>query len=128
MREFCRIVDRVLRKLPDEFRERLENVTIDVMDRPDAKTLQEEGLKPEEWHQILGEFQGQSLIEQHSNETYPNQIRLYKQSIERASRSRDEIAYEIRRTLLHELAHHFGYSEEDLEAFESMPSPFDEAE
>ena len=43
-----------------------------------------------------------------------------------ATRERlSEVRYEIRRTVLHELAHHFGYSESDLDDFEAQESPFD---
>jgi predicted Zn-dependent protease with MMP-like domain len=73
----------------------------------------------------MGLFLGQALTEQEYGVPHPNRVVLFKHSIEAASRSRDEIAYEIRRTVIHELAHHFGFSEDDLEEFESMPSPFD---
>ena len=126
MREFCEIVRKVLNELPDGFRKKLDNVVVDVEPRPSARRLREEGLGPDEWDQLLGYFQGEPLTEQHYGEGHPNRVTLYKESIELASRSRAELAYEIRRTLLHEVAHHFGFSEEDLKDFESMPSPFDD--
>jgi predicted Zn-dependent protease with MMP-like domain len=74
----------------------------------------------------MGLFEGTPLTEQAYGAHAPNRIVLFKQPIERACRSRAEIAYEIRRTVIHELAHHFGYSEEELEAFEAAASPFDD--
>ena len=123
--QFLAIVDRVVHDLPEPFRTHLQNVAVDVEERPSKQTLREAGYRPDEWGQLLGLFQGSPLTEEDYGEHHPNRITLYKQSIEAASRSRAEVEYEIRRTLIHELAHHFGYSEDDLDEFESAPSPFD---
>jgi predicted Zn-dependent protease with MMP-like domain len=125
--EFCKIVGEVLDELPDEFRERLENVVVDVQQRPSRQLLA--GLVDHDpGEPLLGLFQGAPITEQEFGQHLPNRIFLFKQPIEDVCRSREEIAYEIRRTVLHELAHHFGYSEEDLDFFEDQPSPFDEEE
>ncbi len=121
---FCNLVTAVLEALPDEFRRHLENVPVDVEDRPSPQLLaglQHAGAPTD----LLGIFLGQALPDQEFGVRYPNRIVLFQRSIERICRSEAEIAYEVRRTLLHELAHHFGYSEEDLDEFESQPSPFD---
>ena len=81
-------------------------------------------MDPEE-DTLMGLFEGRAVTEQEYGEHLPNRILLFKRPIEEVCRSRAEIAYEIRRTLVHELAHHFGYSEEDLEEYESRQSPFD---
>ncbi len=86
--------------------------------------LAEVGLDPAE-DTLLGLFTGRAVTEQEYGEHAANQILLFKRPIEEACRNRAEVAYEIRRTLIHELAHHFGYSEEDLEEYESRPGPFD---
>jgi predicted Zn-dependent protease with MMP-like domain len=125
LREFSAIIDNVVRNLPEPFRAHLENVAVDVEQRPSARTLRQLGLAPHEWDELMGLFEGAALTEQNFGEHHPNRIVLYKQSIEAACRSRAEIEYEIRRTVIHELAHHFGYSEEQLEEFEAAPSPFD---
>jgi predicted Zn-dependent protease with MMP-like domain len=122
--EFCQIVGEVLDDLPDEFRQRLENVVVDVEERPSPRILAELGHATEEC--LMGLYQGESLLEQENGPRFLNRIIIFKRPIEAVSRSREEVAYEIRRTVLHELAHHFGYSEEDLEFFEERPSPFDD--
>ena len=126
LEEFLAIVDGVVQQLPQPFRPYLQNVAVDVEERPGKQTLRELGYRPSQWNRLLGLFQGAPLTEQHFGEHHPNRITLFKQSIEAACRSRAEMEYEIRRTLIHELAHHFGFSEDDLEEFESLPSPFDE--
>jgi predicted Zn-dependent protease with MMP-like domain len=128
MAEFVTAVDSVVAGLPSQFRECLDNVAIDVEQRPDRETLHSMGLGDDEWDEIMGLFDGTSLTEQQFDEWHPNRVTLFKESIECACRSRAEVEYEIRRTLIHELAHHFGYDEEDLDEFEGKPSPFDNDE
>ena len=124
--EFCRLVEQVLDELPQVFRNHLENVVVDVEMQPSARVRRELDISPDE--PLLGLFQGAPLTEQEYGEFHPNRIVLYKRSIEAVCRSRREVAYEIRRTVMHELAHHFGFSEEDLDFYEAMPSPFDSPE
>ena len=126
LKEFCAIVQQVIRELPDPFHGWLENVAVDVEQRPDARTLRSVGMAAADWDELMGLFEGEALTEQEYGEHHSNRVTLYKQPIEAACRSRDEIAYEIRRTVIHELAHHFGFSEDDLEEFELTPSPFDD--
>ena len=125
MKDFCAIVQQVIADLPEPFHGYLENVAVDVELRPSDRTLRRIGYKQNEANHLMGLFQGVPVTEQHYGERHPNRISLYKRAIEAASRSREEIAYEIRRTVIHELAHHFGFSEDDLEEFESTPSPYD---
>jgi len=124
MSAFCRTVGKVLEELPDPFHAWLENVVIDVEPEPWPELREELGLEPGE--PLLGLFEGAAITEQEYGEHLPNRIVLFKNPLERISRSPAELRYEIRRTVLHELAHHFGYSEAELEEFESRDSPYDE--
>lgn len=122
MDEFCRAAREVIDGLPDELRSWLENTVVDVELEPWPQLLA--GMT-DAGEPLLGLFEGAAITEQEYGEHAPNRIWLFKRPIESICRSRDEVKYEIRRTLLHELAHHFGYSEADLEDFESRPSPFE---
>ncbi len=124
MREFVAVAERIIAELGDPFRRWLENIVVDVEIAPTREMLEEVGLDPDE-ETLFGLFTGRAVTEQEYGEHAPNQILLFKRPIEEACRNRAEVAYEIRRTLIHEMAHHFGYSEEDLEEYESRPSPFD---
>lgn len=124
MREFVDIARRVIDEIAAPFRQHMDNLTVDVEREPTAEMLAEVGLDPEQ-DTLMGLFVGRSIVEQDFGEDARNRILLFKRPIEEACRSRAEVAYEIRRTLIHELAHHFGYSEEDLEEYESRQSPFD---
>lgn len=124
MADFCHVVRKVLDDLPAHFLPWLENVVVDVEREPTDEMLEDLGL--ESPADLLGLFVGVGIDEQEYGIHVPNRVILFKRPLERASRSRAELEYEIRRTVLHELAHHFGHSEADLADFESQPSPFDE--
>jgi predicted Zn-dependent protease with MMP-like domain len=124
MDDFVAIAQRVIAELDEPFKQWLVNVVVDVELEPTRRMLREVGLDPRQ-DTLLGLFVGRAVTEQEYGEHAPNQILLFKLPIEEACRSRQEVAYEIRRTLIHELAHHFGYSEEDLAEYEARQSPFD---
>jgi predicted Zn-dependent protease with MMP-like domain len=123
--EFCRIVRQVLEELPEPFKPYLENVVVDVENAPSRSLLRKLGMT-EAHAPLLGLFEGPPPGEREYGISPPVRIRIFKRPIERLCRNRQEVEYEIRRTVLHELAHHFGFEEEDLEPFESHPSPFDD--
>jgi len=124
MDEFVEVARKVMGELDEPFRKWLENIVVDVELEPSAELLEELEMDPQK-DTLMGLFEGFAVTEQEYGEHLPNRILLFKRPIEEVCRSRAEIAYEIRRTLVHELAHHFGYSEEDLEAYEAQQSPFD---
>ncbi len=122
--EFCRVVQAEIAHLPAPFAPYLENLVVDVESAPSRRLLKE--LEVPAGETLFGLFQGRGIDEMEFGHAAPNRVVLFKDPIEQASGSLAEVRYEIRRTLLHELGHHFGFSEEDLEFFESQPSPFDD--
>ena len=127
LEEFCRVARQVVDELPEPFHRWLENVVVDVELEPSRKLLRRMDMDPDR-ETLMGLFEGHAVTEQGYGDHLPNRVLLFKHPIEEVCRSRAEIAYEIRRTVIHELAHHFGYSEEELEEFESRQSPFDKLE
>jgi predicted Zn-dependent protease with MMP-like domain len=125
LNEFCDVVDQTIAELPQPFFDWMENVVVDVELEPPRKLLDNMGFDDGE-DDLFGVFEGLGVTEQEYGLHEPNRIVIFKRPLEAACRSRAELKYEIRRTVIHELAHHFGYSEEELEEFESQPSPFDE--
>lgn len=112
--EFAETVMEVLEDLPEEFRRRIENVEIEIRDWPRRQDLEQAGLPPGQT--LLGLYQGIPLTErgQGYNMVLPDRIILFRGPIMRAGGSRAGIRRQIRRTLLHEIAHHFGISDERL--------------
>jgi predicted Zn-dependent protease with MMP-like domain/Flp pilus assembly protein TadD len=100
-----------LAELPEEVREKLEEVPI-LIDALPSVHMVEDGLDP----RMLGVFEGTPLPEAGGGAPSVTRIVLFKTNLERSSADRDELAAEVRVTVLHETAHYFGLDEEDLEA------------
>jgi predicted Zn-dependent protease with MMP-like domain len=98
-----------LGELPSEVRARLQNVPILVDDVP-SEDLVRDGLDP----RALGVFQGTPMPEGGELAPTVTHIRLFKTNLERSSHDLDQLAAEVRITVLHETAHYFGLDEEDL--------------
>lgn len=122
LRRFRAEVARVVASLPPVFRARLENVVIDILEEPsagDLETALDAGDIEDDEESLLGLFIGVPLPEQEFGHPYPNRIKIFRRPHEEISESVADLRRHLRDTLLHELAHHFGYSEADLEAFEA---------
>ena len=111
---FAELVREALRDIPGPFAAHLEDVCIDVEAVPDPVACKEGGV--DDPRDLLGLYQGTPLTErsvEHSVQL-PDRIILYQRNIERTCRSRREIIREIRKTVFHEVGHHFGLDEDDL--------------
>ena len=110
---FLRLVRQALAGLPPPFRERLSNVDIVVKRRPGADDLREGGLAPGET--LYGLYSGVPLTERSEyGFVLPDKITIFQQSLERDFPDQAELVEEVRKTVLHEIAHHFGMSDEKL--------------
>ena len=122
--ELERIVDEVVASLPPACQPWLENLVIDIEPYP-SREIQDKMKLASRRDTLMGLFIGAPITEQGYGEHFlPNRVILFQRAIESACRSLAEVRYELRKTLIHELAHHFGYSESDLEDFEARLSPF----
>ncbi len=104
--------------LPPEFTEQMSNVEVVVRREPSLADLQagevEEG-------DLFGLYTGVPLTDRHSyGNTLPDRIVIFQGPHERAFRS-SEMAREVLRTVHHEVAHHFGISDERLDVLERSP-------
>jgi predicted Zn-dependent protease with MMP-like domain len=115
-KEFDKAVRRAYRRIPAEIRERMENVVVTVKKRPSREMLTEMGYPPDE--PILGLYEGASLQE-HSFFTppplHPDTIFIFQAPLEEMCESLAELEREIEITVVHEVAHFLGISEERLE-------------
>ena len=110
------VVRRALEELPEVFAEHLENVAIVVEEEPDPEDLTAMGLDPEDDRdELFGLYQGTPLIERDSGYSdLPDRVVIYRGPILRSCDSRREVLHEIRDTVIHELGHHFGLSDEEM--------------
>src|SRR5262245_20744705 len=118
--EFCDAVREAVDSLPDPFRGYLENVAVDVEEEPTEQhyaTLAERD-DADEHGLLLGLFIGVPLTRQEFGGHHPNVIKIFRRPLEQVSRTRGALLRNIRATVIHELAHHFGFTDAELEAFD----------
>ena len=103
-----------LENLPPRFAERLSNIDVEVRDWPSAEEMRAAGVPP--GRVLLGLYRGvpQTRRSHWYNMTLPDRIFIYKGPIERVCRNDDEVRARVRRTVLHEVAHYFGWSDPEL--------------
>jgi predicted Zn-dependent protease with MMP-like domain len=114
------MADDVFRRLPARFRDLCEGIVIQVDDFPTEEVVDHMGLESE--FEILGLFQGIGLPFQSEQVSgaLPNMIWLYRRPILDYWAEHDETLETIvRHVLIHEIGHHFGLSDDDMEAIEA---------
>jgi predicted Zn-dependent protease with MMP-like domain len=112
--KFEMLVARAIDSLPEEFRERMENVDVVVADEPTPEQMY--SLGESEAETLLGLYEGVPLTERspYYGLVMPDKITIFQKPIESICRSDNEVVARVRNTVLHEIAHHFGISDERL--------------
>ncbi len=101
---FEALVDRALDEIPDEIASQVSNVVVLVEDEP-----------PADDPDLLGVYDGVSLIERtHDHAGLPDRITIFRRPLLDLCETPDELVREVRITVVHEVAHHFGISDERL--------------
>lgn len=113
--EFDRAVSAALQQVPDEFRPYLDNVLIEVVDRPTPKLMREEDVPEDVLGLYVGCPIGEKLLEGGVEALLPDRILIFRDNLRDMCESFDELVEEIRITVLHEIGHHFGMDEDQLE-------------
>ncbi len=111
---FERLVMRALEEIPEPFRERLVNVDIVVKRRPGPSDFRGGGAKRGD--RLYGLYEGVPLSERFGSPGFelPDKITLFREPLERDFPVDAELVAEVRKTVLHEIAHFFGWSDESL--------------
>jgi predicted Zn-dependent protease with MMP-like domain len=110
----------VFERLPENFRQLCDGVIIRIDDFPTDEVLDEMGATSE--FDLLGLFQGIGLpFRSHEDVArLPNMIWLYRRPILDYWAEHDEtLGHIVRHVLIHEIGHHFGLSDDDMEAIEA---------
>ena len=112
--EFEATVREAIALIPAGLRDRLENVEVVVADWPTEDELESAEVPP--GYTLFGLYSGVPLTERTSgyHMVLPDRITIYQGPLEEACRDVDELREEIRSTVIHEFAHHFGLSDDDL--------------
>lgn len=113
--EFETLVAEALDAMPEQFLPYLENVEVVVEDEPSPDLLRSMGLSPRR-DTLFGLYQGVPVDHRSYNfgNHLPDKITIYFKPLLRACRTPDRIRREIRRTVIHEVGHHFGFDDHDL--------------
>lgn len=104
-----------IENLPEEFRERLDNIDIVVADEPTRTQLRKSHIRGGDI--LLGLYEGVPLTGRSSGYGFvvPDKISVFQKSIESTCHNDTEIVAEIRKVVQHEIAHHFGIDDDRLE-------------
>jgi predicted Zn-dependent protease with MMP-like domain len=112
------LVARAVADLPDEFRERMDNIDVVVQDEPTSRQLAGAGLRRGET--LLGLYEGVPLTRR--SRAYgmvpPDKITIFQNPIESRCHGEGAIQREIQRVVKHEIAHHFGIGDARLRQLE----------
>jgi len=111
--EFEKLVADALDSLPPQFAKKLNNVAVVVEEAPTSQQLREMKLPP--WALLFGLYHG---VPQTKRGIYysspPDKITIFKNSILRVTKTPEDIRAQVRSTVMHEIGHHFGLSDEQM--------------
>jgi predicted Zn-dependent protease with MMP-like domain len=109
------LVKEALDSIPSEFQGKMDNVLVQVESEPGEEVLERMGVN--EGHVLLGLYEGMPLtaLHRHNATILPERITIYQQAIEDYCKHNPErIRKQVRKTVLHEVAHHFGIGHEEM--------------
>lgn len=111
---FDELVEEALAELPPDFAEFISEVPVEVRDRPTAAQMASLGLGP--GNLLLGLYQGRPRTQRRVEDSgrMPDVIYIFQEPIQLVCNSERELIQQVRKTVLHEIGHHFGMDENDL--------------
>ena len=117
-KEFEQLVAEALASIPRRFRKTMQNIAIVVEDEPSPELLADMEIEPPDT--LLGLYQGTPLTERTSayGNTLPDRVLIFQGPHERAAEDENDLVVAIGETLIHEIGHYFGLSEEEIEEIE----------
>jgi len=111
-------VEKALRKLPRQFKERLANIAVVVEDWADDETLAEMEIEPPDT--LYGLYRGVDITRRDSmyGNVLPDTITIYQGPIEEDCADEADMAELVRETVIHEFGHYFGLDDETMHRIE----------
>lgn len=112
--EFEKLVIEALDSLPPMFAKRMENVSVTIADFPSNYQLRKMNLSP--WALMFGLYEGVPLTKRGGNYSgfLPDKITIFKNAILQVADTPEKIKTQVRSTVIHEIGHHFGLTDEEL--------------
>src|SRR5207342_1759270 len=117
---FERLVTEAIALIPKRFRREIKNVALVVEGEPSPALLEEMEIEPPD--SLFGLYQGTPLTERHwdHGNALPDRILLFQGPHEREAEDDEDLIASIAETLIHEIGHYFGLSEDEIEAIEEQ--------
>jgi predicted Zn-dependent protease with MMP-like domain len=117
-KEFERVVERAITRLPLRFRRRMDNIAVVVEDWADDATLEEMGIEPPDT--LYGLYSGTDLTRRDSSygNVLPDVITIYQGPIQEDCATVEEMETLVQDTIVHEIGHYFGLDDDRLDELE----------
>lgn len=118
LKEFEELISEAVNNLPENFKEKMENIAIAIEDLPSQELLIEMKIKSP--YGLLGLYRGVPYPRRGIwyRDVLPDKIIIFKKPIEVRCRNREDIKESVRRVVIHEIGHYFGLNEADLRKIE----------
>jgi predicted Zn-dependent protease with MMP-like domain len=119
--EFENIIKKAVERLPSEFKDKMENVSIVFSDYPSEEQMRQINMQGRGML-LLGLYQGVPQTRRGNygiGATLPDKITIFKIPLLSISKNYEEAVKNIKSTVIHEIAHHFGMSEEEIQKAKS---------
>lgn len=116
--EFAALIEEAIELIPDRFREAMRNIALVVEDDPPEELLREMEIDPPDT--LYGLYLGTPLTERPwaDGNREPDQIVIYQRPHEEDAINEDDLVAMVAETLIHEVGHYFGMSEEEIQLVE----------
>jgi predicted Zn-dependent protease with MMP-like domain len=113
---FGELVEQALAELPGEFAEFVEEVPVEIHDHPSRQHLRSVNAGERRGTLLLGLYVGRPRTQRNVEDSaiMPDVIYIFQRPIEEVCQNEKDLIRQVRTTVLHEIGHHFGMTEEDL--------------
>jgi predicted Zn-dependent protease with MMP-like domain len=117
--EFEELVKTAIEEMPAFVKEKMDNVAICVEERPTREINRKRGGVRKNSY-LLGLYQGvpKNVWGRGFGGNLPDKITIFKEAIEQFAKSDEKIKRIVKRTVYHEIAHHFGFNEKEVRELE----------
>ena len=117
--QFEKWVAEAIDSVPEKFQERINNLAIFVEDYPTREQLGKARMLARKGDLLLGLYEGYHQSKRLNTGTvFPDRITLFKKPLESLSQTEEELKSQIGSTVRHEIAHHFGMTDQQLDEIE----------
>ena len=118
--QFATLVEKALEELPEQFANHLEEISLEILDRPTEQLLPKARVQP--GNLLLGLYVGRAITQRSVEDSgvMPDVIYIFQEPIQAVCRDEVGLVRQVRITVLHEIGHHFGLNEDERKLLEEQ--------